>query len=83
MLLIPKAMFSSVTTSSMSPSMYLIILLLEASHVFLTSGLNLSIAGLITGKNFLSTFEPEDSVIDVAPFIKYLKDSLPTRITQS
>ena len=76
-------MVSSITTSSISPPICLIILLLEASHVFLTSGLNLSIAGLITGKNFLSTFEPDDSVIDVAPFTKYLKDSLPTRITQS
>ena len=58
------------------------ILSLEVSQVFLASGLNASIEGLITGKNLPSTFLPEYSVTEFI-FVKYLSASLPTKIIQS
>ena len=79
---IPKAIESSMITSSISPFMYFIILSLESSQVLRASGLNLSIAGLITGKNFFSTFLPEYSVTELI-FVKYFSASLPTSTIQS
>ena len=58
------------------------ILSFEDSQVFLASGLNANIAGLITGKYLLSTFLPEYSVTEVI-LVKYFKASEPTRIIQS
>ena len=79
---IPKAILSSITTSSISPLIYLMILSFEVSQVFLASGLKASMAGLITGRNFLSTFLPEYSVTELI-LVKYFRDSLPTKIIQS
>jgi hypothetical protein len=58
------------------------ILSFEVSQVFLASGLKASMAGLITGRNFLSTFLPEYSVTELI-LVKYFRDSLPTKIIQS
>ena len=79
---IPKAILSSITTSCISPLIYLIILSFEVSQVFLASGLNFNMAGLITGRNFLSTFFPVYSVTELI-LVKYFNDSLPTKIIQS
>ena len=79
---IPNAIDSSITASSQSPSMKLIILFFESSHVLRASGLKASIAGFITGKNLSSTLLPEYSVTEFI-FVKYFKDSLPTRMIQS
>ncbi len=62
--------------------MYPMILAFESSHVLLASGLKASMAGLITGKNFSSTFLPEYSVTELMG-VKYLRASLPTSISQS
>ena len=75
-------MDSSIITSSTSPEIYAMILSFELSQVFFASGLKASIAGLITGKNFLSTTLPEYSVTELI-LVKYFNASEPTRIIQS
>ena len=78
----PNAIDSSIITSSISPFIYLMMLSLESSHVLRASGLNVSMAGFITGKNLSSTFLPEYSVTEFI-FVKYFNASLPTRTIQS
>ena len=75
-------MESSIVTSSTSPRIYAIMLSLEDSQVLRASGLKASIEGLITGRNFSSTFFPEYSVTELI-LVKYLSASDPTKITQS
>ena len=52
------------------------------SHIGLASGLNESMAGLITGRNLSSIHLPLYSVIELA-LVKDFRHSEPTSITQS